>query len=126
MHTDQKKVHSGASREIERRFVDRLLLDGASRVFSYIDSFVPMPLRLLTFPIEYLIRRRIKKRLRRLFDKVRYHLELRHVGNKTYRHFRVPAENHGFDARKRLDVFNTLIDDKPNLALKHHFDEVGK
>ena len=47
--------------------VDKCLDIGVSVVFSWIEAHVPLPFRILTKPIEYLIRRRIKKKLEKLF-----------------------------------------------------------
>ena len=51
--------------------VDKCLDVGVSALFNWIESRVPAPLRFLTYPIELIIRHRVKKELNKIFKKDR-------------------------------------------------------
>ena len=55
---------------VTRKHVDLCLDAGVSWLFDWIEDYVPLPLRILTKPIEVLIRRRIKRKLRRIFNRI--------------------------------------------------------
>ena len=55
---------------ITNKEIDLMLDAGVSGVFTFIERYVPLPLRPLTWFIERHIRRKIKKKLRAIYDRV--------------------------------------------------------
>ena len=55
---------------VKESYVDKCLDVGVSILFRWIESHVPLPFRILTAPIEHFIRRRIRKKLERVFKRV--------------------------------------------------------
>lgn len=111
----QLQTYSGKHTKIKDEFIDKLLDSGVSQAFLFIEKFIPLPLRFVTFPIEYFIRRRIKRKLRRVFDKVHFKLETKKVGKGHFKYVRKFAGSEG----------GNYFQDKKNYQLYDHLQKEG-